>query len=117
MPYPQRSGTAYRPVPPADAAAGEMASHRLPYFARRRRIIGRARNDGKRLSVHLLAHEVIVEVARAVGRVDASNVLADRRWFTLDEESWRAFEELLERPAEYKPRLAELLAADVVFVD
>jgi len=49
--------------------------------------------------------------------VAAEQVLADRRWFTLDEESWRAFEELLERPAEYKPRLAELLAADDVFVD
>ena len=49
--------------------------------------------------------------------VAAEQVLAGRRWFTLDDESWRAFEELLERPVKYKPRLAELLAADDVFVD
>lgn len=49
--------------------------------------------------------------------VAAEQVLAGRRWFTLDEASWRAFEELLERPAQYKPRLAELLAAADVFVD
>ena len=49
--------------------------------------------------------------------VAAEQVLADRRWLTLDEASWRAFEELLERPAEFKPRLAELLAGDDRFID
>ena len=47
----------------------------------------------------------------------AEHVLADRRWFTVDDATWRAFEDLLERPAEYKPRLAELLAMDNQFVD
>lgn len=39
----------------------------------------------------------------------AEQVLADRRWFMLDEPSWEAFQEILERPAVDKPRLAELL--------
>jgi uncharacterized protein (DUF1778 family) len=39
----------------------------------------------------------------------AEQVLADRRWFLLDEESWAAFEAALDRPAVFKPRLAELL--------
>ena len=47
----------------------------------------------------------------------AEQVLADRRWFTVDDATWRAFEELLERPAVYKPRLAELLAEGDRFVD
>ena len=47
----------------------------------------------------------------------AEQVLADRRWFPLDEAAWNAFHELLERPAVAKPRLADLLARDDVFVD
>jgi uncharacterized protein (DUF1778 family) len=42
----------------------------------------------------------------------AEQVLADRRWFMLDESSWAAFQDLLERPAVIKPRLAELLAKE-----
>ena len=48
--------------------------------------------------------------------VAAEHVLADRRWFTVDDATWRAFEELLERPAVYNPRLAELLAMADRFV-
>ncbi|WP_338145025.1 DUF1778 domain-containing protein [Cryobacterium glucosi] len=47
----------------------------------------------------------------------AELVLADRRWFRLDEASWETFEALLERPAIFKPRLAELLAMEDRFVD
>jgi uncharacterized protein (DUF1778 family) len=42
----------------------------------------------------------------------AEQVLADRRWFMLDESSWAAFQDLLERPAVIKPRLAELLSEE-----
>lgn len=42
----------------------------------------------------------------------AEQVLADRRWFMLDESSWVAFQDLLERPAVIKPRLAELLSEE-----
>lgn len=42
----------------------------------------------------------------------AEQVLADRRWFMLDESAWAAFQDLLERPAVIKPRLAELLSEE-----
>lgn len=42
----------------------------------------------------------------------AEQVLADRRWFMLDDEAWDAFQDALERPAVVKPRLAELLSED-----
>jgi len=37
-------------------------------------------------------------------------VLADRRLFMLDDVAWESFQALLDRPAQAKPRLAELLA-------
>lgn len=42
----------------------------------------------------------------------AEQVLADRRWFMLDDAAWDAFQDALERPAVVKPRLAELLSED-----
>jgi uncharacterized protein (DUF1778 family) len=47
----------------------------------------------------------------------AEQVLADRRWFMLDESAWAAFEDLLERPAVLKPRLTDLLSEDSEFFD
>ena len=47
----------------------------------------------------------------------AQKVLADRRWFALDEEAWADFEALLSRPAVFKPRLSERLNAPDPFVD
>jgi uncharacterized protein (DUF1778 family) len=40
----------------------------------------------------------------------AEQVLADRRWFMLDDAAWASFEDLLDRPAVVKPRLTELLS-------
>lgn len=42
----------------------------------------------------------------------AEQVLADRRWFILDDSDWTAFQDLLERPPVMKPRLAELLSEE-----
>ena len=39
----------------------------------------------------------------------AENALLDQRVFFADDESWEAFSNALERPAELKPRLRELL--------
>lgn len=48
----------------------------------------------------------------------AEQILADRRWFLLDDAAWAAFEDSLERPAVVKPRLRELLADEAsVFAD
>ena len=44
--------------------------------------------------------------------IAAEQVLADRRWFILDESSWASFQDLLERPAVIKPRLAKLLSEE-----
>lgn len=45
----------------------------------------------------------------------AEQVLADRRWFLLDEEAWQEFEALLDAPVEDAPRLRALLTAPTVF--
>lgn len=42
----------------------------------------------------------------------AEQVLADRRWFMLDDAAWTAFEDLLDRPPVVKPRLTELLSEE-----
>jgi uncharacterized protein (DUF1778 family) len=49
--------------------------------------------------------------------VAAEHVLADRRFFVADEESWLAFEAALDRPAVFKPRLHDLLSEDSVFAE
>ena len=45
----------------------------------------------------------------------AEDVLADRRFFAISDESWVAFEAALERPAVFKPSLAELLSEESPF--
>ena len=68
----------------ADAAAVQVAAQRLAALARRGHFGSVAGHDGERVRVDLLAHEVVIELARAVRRVDPGDVLADagaaRRW-------------------------------------
>jgi len=45
----------------------------------------------------------------------AEEVLADRRWFLLDDEAWAHFEELLDAPVEDMPRLRRTLTEPTVF--
>src|SRR5262249_15986140 len=47
----------------------------------------------------------------------AANVLADRRVFVLDEESWQAFDDALTRPAADVPGLRDLLHSSTVLDD
>ncbi|MDQ1249573.1 MAG: hypothetical protein QG597_3948 [Actinomycetota bacterium] len=47
----------------------------------------------------------------------ADQVLADRRWFSLDDSAWEEFQAALDRPAVFKPRLAALLASPDPFTD
>jgi uncharacterized protein (DUF1778 family) len=47
----------------------------------------------------------------------ADQVLADRRWFSMDDAQWAEFQAALDRPAVFKPRLAALLAASDPFTD
>lgn len=45
----------------------------------------------------------------------AEQILADRRWFMLDDSAWASFEDILERPPVVKPKLRSLLAEPTVF--
>jgi len=47
--------------------------------------------------------------------MEAERVLADRRWFTLDESAWQEFQSLLDAPAAELPGLAELMNRPTVF--
>ena len=40
----------------------------------------------------------------------AKDSLADRRKFRLDDQQWKAFQEILNRPVAKKPRLTRLLS-------
>ena len=50
-------------------------------------------------------------------RVEAQNVLADRRVFELDPEQWEAWTALLDRPARDLPGLRALMARPSPWVD
>lgn len=47
----------------------------------------------------------------------AQRILADRRWFALDDDAWAEFDALLSRPVVFKPRLSARLNAPDPFVD
>jgi uncharacterized protein (DUF1778 family) len=46
---------------------------------------------------------------------EAEKVLADRRWFLLDDAQWTRFQELLDAPIESMPRLRRTLTEPTVF--
>ena len=48
---------------------------------------------------------------------EAERVLADRRWFLIDDERWEEFQRLLDQPARDLPRLRTLLATPPPFAD
>jgi uncharacterized protein (DUF1778 family) len=54
-------------------------------------------------------HKNVSEFLLDAGVSAASQALADRRRFVLDETQWQAFQEALDRPVQDKPRLRKLL--------
>ena len=65
-----------------------------------------AENESERIEVRTTPNaKASVRQAAASG-----DTLADRRLFRLDDERWRAFQDVLDRPVADKPRLARLLA-------
>jgi uncharacterized protein (DUF1778 family) len=54
-------------------------------------------------------HKNVSEFLLDAGVTAATQTLADRRRFTLDEARWQAFQEALDRPVQAKPRLKKLL--------
>jgi uncharacterized protein (DUF1778 family) len=92
--------------------------------------MARTRTKESRLAVRLTcAQRARIDQAAAVeGRTvtefavsaleeRAGHVLADRRVFSLDDEQWRRFTELLDQPVQRRPRLAELLARDPEWIE
>jgi uncharacterized protein (DUF1778 family) len=49
--------------------------------------------------------------------VEAERVLADRRWFLIDNQQWAQFKQLLDQPARDLPKLRALLAKPSAFAD
>lgn len=60
------------------------------------------------------SHKTVTEFLLEAGIDAAEDALADRRTFRLDDERWRAFQDILDRPVAGKPRLARLLAGKSV---
>ncbi len=54
-------------------------------------------------------HKNVSEFLLEAGVTAATQALADRRQFVLDEARWRAFQEALDRPVQSKARLKKLL--------
>jgi uncharacterized protein (DUF1778 family) len=53
--------------------------------------------------------ETLTDFVVESGRERADRVLADRTRFTLDTDAWAAFNAALDRPAEVRPAVVELL--------
>ena len=53
--------------------------------------------------------ESVSEFLVASGRERAEMILADRTQFVLDRSTWKAFSAALDRPAEVKPEVVELM--------
>jgi uncharacterized protein (DUF1778 family) len=53
--------------------------------------------------------ESVSEFLVESGRERAEMILADRTQFVLDRKAWKAFTEALDRPAEVKPAVVELI--------
>lgn len=54
-------------------------------------------------------HKNVSEFLLDAGVIAASQALADRRHFVLDDEQWTAFQQALDRPVQVKPSLKNLL--------
>ncbi len=55
------------------------------------------------------SHKNVSEFLLDAGVTAATQTLADRRQFVLDESQWQAFQEALDRPVQNKSRLKKLL--------
>ncbi len=58
----------------------------------------------------LAARKNVSEFLLDAGMAAASETLADRNAFQLDDAQWQDFQEALDRPVQYKPRLEKLLS-------
>ena len=57
-----------------------------------------------------VSHKNVSEFLLDAGVIAASQALADRRHFVLNDDQWQAFQQALDRPVQAKPRLKKLLS-------
>lgn len=55
------------------------------------------------------SHKTVSEFLLDAGITAATQTLADRRQFVLNDDQWRAFQDALDRPVQAKTRLKKLL--------
>lgn len=82
-----------------------------PNLSKRERIDVRASTPVKQLlqEAARASHKSVSEFLLDAGVTAATQTLADRRQFNLDDAQWQAFQEALNRPVQSKPRLKNLL--------
>jgi len=102
---------------PEDTADSTAGSGGVRHIRRSARLNFRA-TAAEALQIHRAAatleqstNDFLVESATA----RAQQVLADRRWFMLGDDSWEQFMGLLDAPVGDMPRIRALLASDSVF--
>lgn len=61
------------------------------------------------------SHKNVSEFLLEHGLIAASETLANRRLFMLDDEQWQAFQAALDRPPQDLPRLRRLLSEPSIF--
>ena len=61
------------------------------------------------------AHKSVSEFLLDIGLSTASETLADRKLFALNDEQWRQFQEALDAPSKERPGLKKLLTEPGVF--
>jgi uncharacterized protein (DUF1778 family) len=84
---------------------------------RRERIDIRANAWAKRIlqEAARASHKNLSDYLLENGLAAAEQTLADRRLFALDDQQWKKFQAVLNRPVKRKPRLAKLLTSKSVF--
>lgn len=83
-----------------------------PASSKTERIDVRASGPVKRLLQEAARanHKNVSEFLLDAGITAATHTLANRRRFVLDEAQWQAFQQVLDRPVQNKPRLQKLLS-------
>lgn len=87
--------------------------------ARQSRINLRASTRQEQLLKHAAAatDRTVTDFVLESAVVEAERVLADRRWFLIDDAQWDEFQRLLEQPARDLPKVRALLADPSPFAD
>jgi uncharacterized protein (DUF1778 family) len=85
--------------------------------ARDSRLNVRATSDQEQLIRRAAAavEKSVTDFVLGSATAEAERVLADRRWFLLDEDQWERFMVLLDAPVEDDPKLRKLLTEPTVF--